>query len=245
MKLLLSITISLISFSSFAQNKGPTQIIGEDTRVRVTDTNAKSVHNSMGLLLLKYSDGTSMCTGTVVGTRQVITAAHCLYNIKTEESVQEVRFYPGLRDHYSKGKFPFGVFSAKFMRVNPAYKIAGDTQEDYALLTFLENLPVAAQPLDVLNLKVASISIAGYPADKTLGELWEGTGIRYAHKSNPFAENHSVDTIGGQSGSAVRYGNKIVGIHSGAITYGAEKSNVAFFFTEKTLETVKNWIKAD
>jgi glutamyl endopeptidase len=246
MKKISILALSLMAFSASANTKGVSQIIGDDSRFRITNRNAKTYHDSIGLMRMSFTKlGSFICTGTVVGPRHIITAAHCIYDFKTKEYVQSVKYYPGLREDFRSTKAPFGEFAAKSYVINQKYITSNDADDDLAMLVFSENLPVSPLPIGVAYQSSISISIAGYPGDKPIGELWEGYGNRYPHAKEINAVNHNVDTVGGQSGSAVRNSNKIVGVHSGAITYGGvDKNNQAFFFTDATLAMFKTWIKS-
>ena len=246
MKKLVLSALFLSSFSVFAE---PTIIIGEDTRVQITDAKANDVHNSIGLLVLTFEKTRGYCTGTVVGTRSVVTAAHCLYDSKTGTMAKQVSFIPGLRKSVSLGKYPNGSFNATKLRILAEYKKDLSQSYDLGLVTFGENLPAKALSIKAASNSDKKIVIAGYPGDKTMGELWEGTGERSPSFFTSSPDSYNVDTYSGQSGSVIRARNArsdtVIGIHSGAREGFFSYYNVGFLFQKATVDAVKRWIEED
>lgn len=245
MKCLLISALFLSSFTAFAE---PTRVIGEDTRVKITDQKAKDVHDSIGMLIMTFGNMQGMCTGTVVGTRSVITAAHCLYDEK-HGMADSVQFVPSLREAIPVKKLPNGIYRASKLRVLSKYTSNQSSVNDLGLVTFEENLPVSALKLRVANSSDKQIVIAGYPGDKKDGELWEGRGKRFPHFFEKNPNSYDVDTYSGQSGSAIRVAggaeNEIIGIHSGARDAFFYEYNVGLIFNKENLATVKKWIEED
>lgn len=224
----------------------PLKVIGNDDRIQITAKNAQTFHESVGYLTLRIDDTLISCTATVIGKRHAITAAHCLYNERLYRMMDIVSFIPGLKTERRKTQYPYGYFTASKLRVIPDYVSKISSKYDLGLITFSKDLPVKAIPLGTLP-KNAPFLIAGYPSDKVDGTLWEASGKRKAYLwgYGPETDEHDVDTMPGQSGAALRYSkdgkDTIVGIHSG----GREESNVAYFFTEKSIQLIQTWIKED
>lgn len=248
-----TLLFSLLALSNLAQantSPAPEIIIDGDTRVRVTEKNHRTLHDSIGLLKITSPGGTGYCTGTVIGTNHVVTAAHCL--VDNNKFVDKVEFIPGINGHVSSAKRPFGTFRAVKFQVFKAYFTDKSTDNDLGLLKFAENLPVsplriAAAPSSAAMIgSSVNLTIAGYPGDKAMGTLWEGRGYRYGSILwNPSA-SHNVDTAAGQSGSAVRAyvsgKESVVGVHSGGVSGRVSSYNEAKFFTEGTIAVLKKWM---
>lgn len=245
MKFVLLSTLFLSSFTALAE---PTRIIGEDTRVKITDQKAKEIHNSIGMLVMRFKNMQGMCTGTVIGNRSVITAAHCLYDEKYGMA-DSVQFIPSLREAIPVKKLPNGLFSASKLRILSGYKTSGSSKYDLGLVTFEENLPVKALKIRAANSNDKQIIITGYPGDKKDGELWEGRGKRFPHFFERNPNSYDVDTYSGQSGSAIRVArgseNEIIGIHSGAKENFFYEYNEGLIFSKENIATLNKWLEED
>ena len=243
MKHIILVSSLVLSTTLFANDK---IIIDQDTRVQITAQNRNRDHDSIGLLYLQKGDKAGICTGTVISANHVVTAAHCL--VKDGELVTKVIFVPGLSEDLSKKKFPFGAFVASKLHVHPKYLSSPRVENDLGLVQFRENLPVdaikvAAAPA-VTNLP---ITITGYPGDKVTGTLWEGQGTREdLNFLSPLA--HNVDTVAGQSGSAVRATIngvvRVIGVHSSGNSVMGRKFNTAHFFSNESLQQINRWIRS-
>jgi V8-like Glu-specific endopeptidase len=249
MKTLLK-TLLVTTLLTSVAGASPVKIIGKDDRKLITNKNAKLVHDSIGLMVIRKGNIQGYCTGTVIGPRHVITAAHCLWDDSKSSTVPLVTFIPGNRDDHKKRKFPFGTFRSSKLRVLSEYKKNRSTQGDLGLITFSQNLPVDALSMGVLPLgSTSSLTIAGYPIDKTLGQLWEGKGKRISHFLENDSSAHDVDTVHGQSGSAVRAiingKETIIAIHSKGKSGLFYDYNEALFLTNKSITTIKKWMKED
>lgn len=244
--ILIALLFPLTSYSA------PKKIIGSDDRVQITNQNSEAYHESVAYLSVRVDNSIRVCTATVIGKRHAITAAHCLYDSRTYQMVRLAAIVPGIKSEKRKFvHYPYGYFTATKKRVLADYFNNLGPKYDLGLLTFKEDLPVKAIKLGVLPRK-ASFTIAGYPGDKVDGTLWESTGKRkislwgYGMTTN----EHDADTVSGQSGAALRYTgggyDQIVGVHSGSEkTFMGDDVNNAFFFTNKTIEIINNWMKED
>lgn len=211
------------------------------------------VHGHLELAFV-YPNGslkTYIGSGTLVGSKHVLTAGHNLFDNGFDKNgvkrpglvadVQSVRFYPG-----QAGKnIPWQAKGVQFV-LHPQYKKARTKAEsfesDMGMVILDEPLGDKLGYFGLRTLEDSEkpdVTIAGYPGSPGGGNYMYTMKGPIANHS-PNKTRYNIDTTGGQSGSGVwTEGLDCVAVH----THGSKPYNGGTRLHDQHADLVKDWLK--
>lgn len=148
----------------------------------------------------------SGCTGFLIAPRVLITAGHCTFSLLRRRPPKRIRVSAG-RDGAQR---PFGAIWARRWFAHPLFIDGADPRYDFGVVILPRAFAGLAPGFTLRALSSADLArardtklihIAGYPSDKTRGQMWT-----HAERIDRFGSRliqYSVDTCPGHSGAPV------------------------------------------
>ncbi len=220
-------------------------IIGEDNRLRITNTRAFP-WRAVCALRIRAKDGTSwLGTGWLVSPRTLITAGHCVYMREHGGWARSIEVIPGKDGDAA----PFGqAVSATFGSVL-GWTRDNDREYDYGAIILPSGHAFGDRvghfgfaDFDDATLAGTRLNLSGYPGDKDLGstQWWHAQKTKSV---SPRTLQYEIDTVGGQSGApvwrVVGGARQAVGIH----TNGFSSGNSATRIQANVFENITAWAR--
>ena len=186
-------------------------VFGADRRKRITAT-SEYPYRTIGFL------GPSGCSGSLVGPRHVLTAGHCVFNIKQRKWYRNMRFYPGLNGE----TMPYGSIDVVRQLSVTGWTQQHQPQFDFGMVVLAQDAGVGwmgygyDEPMPKYN-----INVIGYPGSKPKFTMWHS--YCPLERSDVHALHYRCAATAGMSGGPVYVHwrqkttndqNKIVGMHA-------------------------------
>jgi V8-like Glu-specific endopeptidase len=214
---------------------GLESVIGTDQRKRVSPTTGKSVRWVVKLEVT-FPSGSGGCSGWFVDPKLVMTAGHCVYN--GSDWATSIRVIPAK----NKANEPYGsqTVPQSALWSTGGWVFSGDTDYDYGAIVLPDTtlsdamggvvMDYAALSSYFLLNELGQVNVTGYPGD--LATAVSGvTGWTMWTDRDPVTGttsekvHYTIDTFGGESGSAVwgKYKGKkfAIGVHAYGVGIGS------------------------
>jgi glutamyl endopeptidase len=218
---------------------------GPDDRVQITTTAVYPWRVHASLLITAADNSSWIGTGWFIGPHTLMTAGHVVF-IKNsgvpgrDGWVRKIQVMPGRNG----ATLPYGSVTSTNFRSVTSWTNSGDENFDYGAIIIPNNLGNTTgwfgfgvySDADLL----ASVgNISGYPGDKPTGTQWYDA--RRIASVNSKKVYYDIDTVGGQSGSAVYRiinGQRVgIAIHA----YGGATTNSGTRIVTAVYNNMVNW----
>ena len=182
-------------------------IFGADTRT-ICPTSALP-WSAIGEIDMSDRTGRYICSGAMVGSDAVLTAAHCVFSRSNQAFFSTVSFAPG----QSSSESPYGVIPWSHVTIYASYASSSTSDPNpYDIAVIKLSQPVGLSS-GWLGIKVPcqepdaqgtfAIVTAGFPDDRPIGTCMTAEcSVSYNSCTDPYLY-HKCPTIDGQSGSAM------------------------------------------
>jgi glutamyl endopeptidase len=229
---------------------GPTRPLAEtvhafDDRVQITDTTPYPWRVHSSLLITAADNSQWIGTGWFIGPHTLITAGHCVFisgsGVPGRDGwVKSISVMPGRNG----ASLPYGAVTSTDFHSVTGWTESGDENYDYGAIIVPTNLGETVGWLGFgvwpdADLLAAIGNISGYPVDKPAGTQWyDNHGIAAVTGQKV---HYDIDTVGGQSGSAVY--RIINGDHFGLAVhaYGGATTNSGTRITQPVFDNLTAW----
>lgn len=171
----------------------------------------------------------------------MLTAGHCVWNVKRGAFYQNLNYAPGRRRDGGKVTNPWGVVPWKSVTVFDSFK-KDPSAHDVAVVTLAKPLGSLTGYLGVASgcARNLQLTAAGYPQDKSAGTCMAATCRQRSLECGAPTNAHACDTQSGMSGAPLWDAKARVRlIHVAAADGGG--ANRATTLTPFLVNAVKQW----
>lgn len=211
--------------NSFLPSGKVEAVFGQDTRIEMLDP--QFPYSSILLLQVLFGNKLYRVTGFLVKQDRIVTAAHCIYDPRTNRFADSVtvRWHPNNQTSYRSIACTGGCCASEYLN-------NVKTSNDWAILKLSTPIRLNAIPcVDIATIPqidLCEAAVAGYPMEvkgnvNANATLWGATGVVHRIPSKNVL-TYTISTSSGQSGAPVivQYQQNYcaVGIHAASDSDG-------------------------
>ncbi|KAI8471057.1 MAG: trypsin-like cysteine/serine peptidase domain-containing protein [Monoraphidium minutum] len=221
-----------------AAGRGLKELVGGDDR---QGCQRGFPYTAIGQIQVVDGTGLYICTGTLIAPDKVLTAGHCVWNIKRGAFYYNLNYAPGRYREGGRVVNPWGVVPWKSVTVFDSFKKNPSTW-DVAVVTLTKPLGSLTGYMGIASGcgRHLQLTTAGYPQDKSQGTCMAASCAQRALDCDTPTNPHVCDTYMGMSGSPLWDGkNRVRLIHVAGVEGRAQ--NRATTLTQFLVNTISRW----